>query len=124
MNAKLPNVPIISITPVGSRVTCNPAPTNTDDDYLVFVDASNLQEFLNECVFHSNYDFGGSFHGKDHKAANSVFYSLKSGEINLIVTDKEWFNRRFLAASSLAKHFNLLEKSDRVRLFQAVLYGN
>lgn len=43
---------------------------------------------------------------------------------NLIITSSQVFHQRFLAASSVAKRLNLLEKSDRIALFQAVLYGN
>ena len=123
MNLKLPNVPIISITPVGSRVTCNPSPTDTDQDFLILIDSYYATEFATTAVA-QGYDFGGSFHGKEQYAAAGLFYSLRHGEVNLIVTHNEWFHRRFMAASNLAKHFNLLNKADRIHLFQAVLYGN
>ncbi len=36
--------------PVGSRVTCNPPPTDTDQDILVLIDPSNRKTFLEELV--------------------------------------------------------------------------
>ena len=44
--------------------------------------------------------------------------------VNLIVTRNDTFFNRFMAASSVAKRLNLLDKADRVAVFQAVLYGN
>lgn len=54
----------------------------------------------------------------------SRFQSFRCDDVNLIVTvDSEFYNR-FVAATSVAMRLNLLEKSDRIALFQAVLYGN
>lgn len=77
---------------VGSRITCDPAPIDTDQDYLAQVPMS--------------------------------FQSFTLGKLNLIITFDPEFYRRFLAATGMAKHLNLLSKDDRVMLFQAVLYGN
>lgn len=46
------------------------------------------------------------------------------GDVNLIVTQDNKFYDRFMAATSVAKRLNLLDKADRIALFQAVLYGN
>jgi hypothetical protein len=53
----------------------------------------------------------------------NVFVSLRSGDVNLIVTSDARFAARFLVATRLATQLNLLNKNDRVALFQAVLYG-
>lgn len=119
----------ISVEPVGSRVTCNPAPTDTDEDFL--------------CMAHGGYlmdtEGDGEIPGKlarlgftaescasytdDSGEHNSIFMSWRRGETNLIVTQDEDFYNKFLVASVLAKRFNLLNKEDRISLFQAVLYG-
>ncbi|WP_298844024.1 hypothetical protein [uncultured Salinicola sp.] len=103
--------------PVGSRVTCDPAPTDTDEDWLVLVrevPVEKLQEagFSQEGSpeFYTGNDAGG-------------FRSWRKGEINLITTQSDEFFRLFLTATYLAKRFNLLRKQDRIALFQAVLYG-
>ena len=103
--------------PVGSRVTCDPAPTDTDEDWLVLVrevPVEKLQEagFSQEGSpeFYTGNDAGG-------------FRSWRKGEINLITTQSYEFFRLFLTATYLAKRFNLLRKQDRIALFQAVLYG-
>ena len=108
---------------VGSRVTCNPAPQNTDQDVLVLVadHASFRQHILTQ-----GYTIDGSM-VMDVAMPLDVadrFTSYSKDEINLIVTEDKKFYRRFLAASSVAKRLNLLDKSDRIALFQAVLYGN
>lgn len=111
-------------TLVGSRVTCDPPPTDTDQDVLVLIDPLRWQDalqHLDDC----SYDHDGSdvSSGPDFEP-NSPFRSYSLDEVNLIVTFSEEFHRRFLAATSVAKRFNLLRKDDRVALFQAVLYGN
>lgn len=48
---------------------------------------------------------------------------MRRGNINVIVTPEMEFFDRFMAATELARRFNLMEKVDRIALFQAVLYG-
>ena len=108
---------LVNAEPVGSRVTCDPAPTDTDEDWLVLVrdvPVEKLQEagFSQEGSpeFYTGNDAGG-------------FRSWRKGEINLITTQSYEFFRLFLTATYLAQRFNLLRKQDRIALFQAVLYG-
>jgi hypothetical protein len=110
---------------VGSRITCSPAPEDTDQDVLVLVAKAQLLD----CVFELQ-DVGFSLDGsrpddlQKHLESAESFSSFKQGDLNLILTSDERFFRRFMAATSVAKHLNLLEKEDRIALFQAVLYGN
>ena len=111
----LPGV-LIGLKAVGSRVTCVPAPTNTDEDWLVLV----LKDPENELtvagfVMEGNPEF---YTGND----NGGFRSWRKGEINLIVTQDSFFYSLFETATELARRFNLQDKSDRIALFQAVLY--
>lgn len=129
-----------SVTAVGSRVTCDPAPTDTDADYLVLVmpfDHLPLEQGLpamDQRVFEMHnaltgdgWELGGSRPDNDsHGALTELgsFNSYTKGEINLIITADHAFHRAFLAATVVAKHLNLQDKADRIKLFQAVLYGN
>ena len=54
---------------------------------------------------------------------NGGFRSFRKGDMNIITTESMEFFDRFMTATALAKRFNLLEKADRIALFQAVLYG-
>ena len=45
------------------------------------------------------------------------------GNSNYIFTDDAEFYDRYVAATLLAKKYNLLNKPDRIQLFHAVLYG-
>lgn len=122
MKMELPHA--ISITPVGSRVTCDPAPTNTDRDWLVLVDRlteNELWKYLSE----DGWELGGSLPDDENNTLPSDrFMSFTKGIENIIVTNSEEFHRKFLAATSVAKRLNLLDKDDRIALFQAVLYAN
>lgn len=112
---------------VGSRVTCNPAPTDTDQDVLVL---TTLELYLDKLWPHlekDQFEAGGSDVGDraDYLAtADMSFQSFTLGDLNLIITFDQRFYDRFMAATDVAKALNLLNKSDRVMLFQAVLYGN
>lgn len=112
----------ISITPVGSRVTCNPPPTDTDRDFLVLVSPEKWGE-LSELLIDWEHD-GSDVSDPEILDAALAFQSYSLGNDNIIATKCPEFHRRFLAASSVAKRLNLMQKADRVALFQAVLYGN
>lgn len=111
------------ITAVGSRVTCDPPVVGTDADYLVLVDSHNDFRPL---ALSLGYEVGGSLvlDTASPLDAEDRFSSYTNGEINLIVTSDVDFADRFIAASSVAKRLNLLNKGDRIALFQAVLYAN
>lgn len=103
--------------PVGSRVTCNPAPSDTDEDWLALV-YSDPAERLREAGF--TQDGSPEFYtGND----NGGFRSWRRGDLNIVTTADREFFERFVTATDLAKRFNLLDKGDRIALFQAVLYG-
>ena len=104
---------------VGSRVTCNPPPTDTDEDILILTD--KLYRLVEDCKA-QGYRGGEVYFTAEAKSA-SDFISLRKGNINLIVTeDRKWFNR-FMAASHVCKTLNIMEKHRRILVFQAVLYG-
>lgn len=110
------------VEPVGSRVTCNPPPTDTDADYLCHVRPCHMHRFESE-MYSNGFKLGGSLDASGDQFGYG-FTSYTLGEINLIATEDYDFANRFLAASSVAKRLNLLDKYDRIALFQAVLYGN
>lgn len=112
-----------SCDPVGSAVTCNPPVTNTDLDFLVL--ANDWQPFLSQAL-RDGWEL--SAYWESHDLLNAMetggFVSLRKGNMNILLTACEDFKKKFLVATSLAKRFNLLNKKDRIALFQGVLYGN
>lgn len=100
--------------PVGSRITCNPAPTDTDEDWLLLVKSINIFVEISQ---RNGWLCGLSLRNRPE------FASLRLNEVNLIITEQIHWWDKFLAASSVAKRFNLLSKGDRIALFRAVLYG-
>ena len=103
----------------GSRVICNPAPTDTDQDYIARVaDDDKARSALNAMGYriegHPRFYTGNDSGG---------FRSYRKGEVNLITTPDFEFYRLFCNATALARRFNLLVKADRIALFQLVLYG-
>lgn len=115
----------VPLTPCGSRVTCEPPPTDTDIDYLGLVPAENWLE-VDMWLLMNNWSLCGSHIAPEIPLTGipaDTFRSYRHGSINLILTPDKVFFDKFMAATSVAKRLNLLDKSDRVALFQAVLYG-
>lgn len=111
---------------VGSRITCNPPPVGTDQDVLVYVREDHAGMFVHEME-----SFGFEVEIGEGYAADALnsgeedrFQSYRLGDVNLIVTVDERFYNRFSAATAMAKRANLMQKEERIALFQAVLYGN
>lgn len=109
----------------GSRVTCNPAPDDTDRDFIVLVKDGLWDEFCNT-LFTECWIQGGSSIPNEVNilAPECRFNSFTFGIDNIIATLSPEFYRKFVAATHVSKQLNLLNKNERVMLFQAVLYGN
>ena len=106
--------------PCGSRVTCVPAPTDTDQDWLLLVKPESLSELLFFCTS-TGWVVGGSH--IQSELDDKKFISLTLGDDNIIITTSiEFFNKHQLA-TNVAKRLNILNKDHRICLFQAILYG-
>lgn len=114
-----------AVEPCGSRVTCNPPPDDTDQDYLVEIidaDRDRVARIVN-ALSGAGFTWEGTAHYQDAAATN--FMSWRNDEaINLIVTAHPDFARRHRVATAVCARLNLMDKQDRIALFQAVLYGN
>lgn len=110
---------------VGSRVTCNPPPLTTDQDVLCMVHLENRQAIARALIA-EGFVAEGSWPTDAEAVAsdNQVFESMRKGSMNYIITSDEDFYKRFIAATVIAKKYNIMEKAGRIELFQAVLYGN
>jgi hypothetical protein len=113
------------IEPVGSRVTCNPPPMDTDEDWLVFLQPGDFAQFEDVLICGKGFELGGS---RIHAGGCLIgdpgsFQSYTLGHINVIATASESFFDKFMEATAEAKRLNLLVKSDRIALFQKILYG-
>lgn len=116
----------LAVAKVGSKVTCNPPPENTDKDYLVllhwdYIETSLLEEYLSSSGFLYEGDQSYKDCAEDYNT-ELAFRSYRKGDVNLIVTFSKIFYEKFLAATLLAKKLNLMEKQQRVDLFQTFLY--
>jgi len=111
---------MLSAIAVGSRCTCDPAPIDTDQDWLAF--ESDLFSDRLEKLDNGLQLDGWTLCGGEDKYPD-MFQSWRRGDDNLIVADSHYY-AAFKAASVLAKRFNLLNKKDRIDLFHAVRFGN
>ena len=118
---------ILKTAKVGSRVTCNPAPTDTDEDFLLLID--DVLKFQTQ-VESLGYFLGGSNipHEDNTLSQDDRFMSFTKEidgiYVNLIVTQSLIFFEKFMTATHVARRLNILNKEHRIVLFQAILYGN
>ncbi len=111
-----------AVEPCGSRVTCEPPPVDTDEDWLVqLLDNDRKVSDAVSTLTQNDFRWEGSEH---YQSAAGTFMSWRKGNLNLIVTRDAGFAGRHRAATSICKRLNLLRKEDRIAVFQAVLYGN
>jgi hypothetical protein len=99
----------------GSREICNPAPTDTDDDYLVTCPNIASHKMLVKCLEAS----GWTLSGKEY-ALSAGSQSWRRGDQNLIVTSDSILAQRWKTATHICKRLNALKKQDRIDVFQAV----
>lgn len=127
---------VLEVSHTGSREICSPAPTDTDDDYILLCEPEYLKE-LEIQLTKNKWVRGGSMHNdlsdSPYEGAEvdrtSVFSSWKKqdgwneSKLNFIVTISPEFYQNFVLATRLAKKLNLLKKEDRVTLFNSIVYN-
>lgn len=110
----------------GSRVICNPPPTDTDQDFLCLVDWDRLED-ADQLLCSNGFEVGGSEILPPAEIAleeYGTFFSYKKGDINYILTCSEEFFDKMMEATRQAKALNLMDKQARIDLFQRVVYNN
>lgn len=101
----------------GSRVICDPMPIDSDYDFLVYDSSRNpLAKDLAALGFAEE---GEAL----YPGQSNVFTSWRRDDLNLIVTCDPDFSQKHRLATALCKRLNLLQKPDRIAVFQALLYG-
>lgn len=137
----------------GSRVICEPPPTDTDDDWLCLIDKEVLKKFEEKLVL-DGFVIGGSMNHKqlrirmpdgtmvpfgnkpvsvapeleeypevtNEREKSKAFRSYKKDNLNIILTISPDYFENFNKATQLCKGLNLRAKSNRIMVFDAVLY--
>lgn len=101
---------------VGSRVTCDPAPTDTDRDVLVLCVEGEVGDLANKM-----YEAGGELCGESYSKDDDTIVPIRLGVDNYLLTgDREYFYR-FLAVTAFAKDMNFMDKAVRKQLFAAAM---
>jgi len=110
--------------PTGSRFICDPPVLDTDDDWIILVKDLEYAKYKAARLDWHSAGAGYYREGSDHEELGP-FVSMRhsEGNSNYVFTDDAEFYDRYVAATLLAKKYNLLNKPDRIQLFHAVLYG-
>lgn len=105
----------IACVPVGSRVTCNPPPTDTDQDILCLVEpelAGALREWLNQKGWELEGEYGNLSDFESYRG------DVDGTEYNLILTESpDWFDK-FMDATFECKKLNVMGKANRIAVFE------
>lgn len=93
----------------GSRVTKDGWTSESDWDYVVYDPDHKYYDSLNkeEWVLGSNVDSG-------------EFTSIRKGDVNLILVDKEDIWKKYIIATNLIKTLNSKTKGERITVFDSV----
>lgn len=105
------------VNQTGSRYICDPPVLDTDDDWLVY--SKDRFGDVESLLAAENF----STQSQDYGGPRSRFTSWRKGDLNLIVTGDSEFAKKHRLATEICKHMNLLDKEDRIAIFQRVLYG-
>jgi len=106
----------------GSRVICDPPPTDTDADYVVLtLSLSAFDAWATSTGFHrTTPEQHAEYDGQENPIE---FQTYRMGELNLIVTQDAQFYDDWLLATRVAQLLNVMDKGKRIALFQGILYG-
>jgi hypothetical protein len=110
---------VMSWHPTGSSYVCDPPVLDTDRDLVVYLAKHKWQDLVaakDLCVA-AGWELGGSVGNTD----TGPFCSLKKGKWNLIVTYNQPYFAKYVLATQVAKKLNLLNKPDRIMVFQAII---
>lgn len=116
------NIPCEDCQETGSKYICNPPVLNTDEDWIFDCSAEGQMEAADKFLkIHDFFMCDMAEDEYDDIRANFTPYRL--GYMNFILCNNKSFYKKFVFATELAADMNLLDKDNRIRLFQAILYN-
>lgn len=103
---------------VGSRVTCDPAPTDTDRDVLVLCKPGEVRG-ISDLIYLAGGELCGQGYGEFEDGYGIL--PVRLGDDNYLLTESAEYFWRFVAVTTFAKKMNFLDKAVRKELFAAAL---
>jgi len=114
----------VAVVPVGSRVTCNPPPEDTDQDLLCFVSDDGEAEYVEKWLEKRGWTYCTHEDGKAYDKMDAEFSAYRKAVFgmpfkswNAIVTCDEKFFDNFLKATKECKKANVMTKEGRIEVF-------
>jgi len=109
---------------VGSRFTNTVVTEDSDYDYFFEAkDDDHFQQIL-DLLFDQDFTLETEIHYQDSGTTKDPFrfLSFRKEGLNILLTKDHDFATRHRLATNVCKRLNIPDKSDRICLFQAVLY--
>ena len=101
----------------GSREMCNPAPTNTDVDFVV-LDLNGDNNFVMGCKRIGFKNCG------ENEYEDDEFCAIRKGDVNLIIVESPYWFSQWQKATVKTKSLNILDKKLRVAAFERFYDGD
>lgn len=114
----------VECKPTGSRYICTPAPMDTDEDYIVYMEPEEVREEAYARLDDLGFTMeGGKDDDYESEDGHNGFRSFRRETLNIILTfDRDFYNS-FCKATEFCKLHNVLPKPRRIEYFRAFLYG-
>ena len=109
----IPSYLYIATFPTGSNYICNPPVTDTDIDQMFLV--SNLE------ATHDFLIYGDWVPCSSDEYPLEKWAAYRKNKWNALITDNPNYFLKFHKATELAKERNLLNKEDRIKLFDEIM---
>lgn len=109
----IPKYLYIASFPTGSNYICNPPVTDTDIDEMFLV--RDIGHTID--VLESN---GWKICGNEEGYGDTQWVAFRKGKENALLTQSPVYFNNFLKATQEAKKRNLLDKKDRIALFNDI----
>ena len=120
----LPPYGVYGMALTGSRVICDPWPTDTDLDVLLCVEETELAN-IEQFYLHDGWTPPASYAEYSRQDASDTLLTFRKMvedvNVNLIIVGSVRTFSHWITATGLAQRLNLLNKQDRVALFAAIL---
>lgn len=116
------DVPHERSSETGSRYICEPPVMDTDEDWVLDCSKPGQMTQADEVLKKHGF-FISDLKDDDYDDINENFTAYRLGHLNIVLCNSAKFYNLFVFATELAASMNILEKGNRIKLFQGILYN-
>lgn len=117
---------VIAQHPTGSNYICNPPVTNTDIDTVFLCQPCQVDPITSQVRTYDESLLETGWEpcvGEGYEILGGDFTAWRKGNKNYIVTTDPEYYKKYVRATKICKAMNLLNKQDRIWMFEVVMHG-